>query len=69
MENKKMPFAVFVLKYVENMIEDYKKSGYDEIEVLDDIISNCSHCPLCDKCSHSWGVCRENIKKYVESAE
>ena len=69
MEDKKMPFAVFVLKYIENMVKDYKEGGQDEFEVLYDVMKSCRPCPLRDKCSHSCGVCRDNMMKYVERAE
>lgn len=69
MEDKKMPFAVFVLKYIENMVEQYKEWGHDEFEVLDTLIPSCGHCPLGNKCLRIRGLCRETIIKYVESAE
>lgn len=70
MEDKKMPFAVFVLKYIENMVEEYKKSGQDEFEALDDFLDCCAYCPFNDKCEGGWdGACSETLKEYVESAE
>ena len=66
MEDKKMPFAVFVLKYVENMVEDYENS----YEALDDLLPSCAYCPLNDKCSGGWeGECLEKLKECIESAE
>ena len=69
MEDKKIPFAVFVLQYVENMIEDYKKDGLDEFEVLDEIVSDCTFCPLSKECDRKWTNCKDRMKEYVESAE
>lgn len=66
MEDKKMPFAVFVLKYVENMVKDYE----DSYEALDDLLDCCAYCPLKDECSGGWeGECLEKLKECVESAE
>ena len=69
MEDKKMPFAVFVLKYVENMIEDYKKDGLDEFDVLEELANECDFCPLSKECNRSWVGCKNRLKEYVESAE
>ena len=69
MENKKIPFAVFVLQYIENMIEDYKEDGLDEFDVLDDLIRECPLCPLSKECNCSWISCKDGLKEYVESAE
>ena len=69
MEDKKMPFAVFVLKWIENKIEDYKESGQDEFNVLDDLIYDCRFCPISDKCDKCASVCRVSLKECVESVE
>ena len=69
MEDKKMLFAVFVLKYVENMIEDYKKDGLDEFDVLDEVVGDCNLCPLAKECNRNWTGCKSRMKEYVESAE
>jgi hypothetical protein len=70
MKDKKMPFAVFVLKYVENMVKDYKELGKDGFEALDDFLDCCLYCPLKDKCEGGWdGECLNRLKEYVESAE
>lgn len=69
MENKKMPFAVFVLKYVENMVEDYKKDGLDEFDVLDEVISDCGFCPLSKECDCDFLYCKNKLKERVESVE
>ena len=69
MEDKKMPFAIFVLKYAENMVKDYEESGQDEFDALDDLISECPLCPLSKECNRSWIGCKDRLKEYVESAE
>lgn len=69
MEDKKMPFAVFVLKWMENKIEEGKKSGQDEFDVLDELIYDCRFCPMSDKCNRCASVCSSTLRKYVESAE
>ena len=69
MENKKMPFAVFVLKWIENKVEDYKKNGLDEFNLLDDLINDCSFCPLSKECDHTWVGCKNKLKERVERAE
>ena len=71
MEDKKMPFAVFVLKHMENKVNRYKKKDRDEFETLVDEIE-CEYCPLhCRQCEGYSGYnnCKEQLKKYVESAE
>ena len=71
MEDKKMPFAVFVLKHMENRVERYKEEGCDEFEALADDIG-CEYCPLHQKqCEGYTGydTCKAVLKKYVESAE
>ena len=71
MEDKKMPFAVFALKVIENKVNQYKEDGSDEFEVLaDDVV--CEYCPLhCKQCDGYSGyyACKAQLKKYVESAE
>ena len=69
MEDKKMPFAVFVLKYVENMLNDYKKDGLDDFDVLDEVVSDCGFCPLSKECNRIWTGCKDRLKERVESAE
>lgn len=70
MENKKMPFAVFVLKYVENVIADYKKDGLNEFDVLEELVSECDFCPLYKECGRrNWAGCKTRIRENVESAE
>ena len=69
MEDKKMPFAVFVLKYVENMIKDYKELGQDEFKVLEELAVDCHYCPLQDHCFATAVNCKNKIQKCVESAE
>lgn len=69
MKDKKMPYAVFVLQWIENRIEDGKKSGQDEFDVLDDLVYDCRSCPLSDKCERCASTCTATLKKYVESAE
>lgn len=67
MEDKKMPFAVFVLKYIENVIEQNKNICSDELHTLDKcVLDNCEACPLVDKCCT---YCYDTLKKYVERAE
>jgi hypothetical protein len=71
MEDKKMPFAVFVLKSMENQVKDYKEDGRDEFEVLADVVE-CEYCPLHRKqCAGYAGPnnCKAILKRYVESAE
>lgn len=71
MEDKKMPFAVFVLKWIENKANQYKENGQDEFGALADDVE-CEYCPLhCKQCEGYTGYqnCREQLKKYVESAE
>ena len=69
MEDKKMPFAVFVLKWIENKVKDYKEGGQNEFDVLDDLIYDCRFCPISDKCDRCASICRFTLKEYVESAE
>ena len=64
-----MPFAVFVLKWIENKIKDYKESGEDEFDVLDGLIYDCRFCPISDKCDRCASACKDTLKEYVESAE
>ena len=71
MEDKKMPFAVFVLKVMENKVNRYKEDGNDEFEALADDVE-CECCPLhCKQCEGYSGYyhCKGQLKKYVESAE
>ena len=69
MEDKKMPFAVFVLQYVENVIEQNKNIYPDEFHALDKcILDNCDACPLADKCC-STRYCHNTLREYIESAE
>ena len=71
MEDKKMPFAVFVLEYMEKKIERYKEDDNDEFEALADDVE-CEYCPLhCKQCEGYTGYqnCKTTLKKYVESAE
>lgn len=66
MEDKKMPFAVFVLEYVENMVKDYENS----YEALNDLLGCCAYCPLKDECDGGWSdECLKKLKERVESAE
>jgi hypothetical protein len=68
-DNKKMPFAVFVLKYVENVLEQNKNICSDEFYTLDTcVLNNCDACPLADKCCGT-RYCYNTLKEYVESAE
>ena len=67
MEDKKMPFAVFVLKYVENMVKDNKSVGVTEFETLQELDLPCSACPLFKQCDRVH--CDSTMKKYVERAE
>ena len=67
MEDKKMPFAVFVLKYVENMVKGNKSLGMSEFETLQDLELPCSGCPLFEQCDRVH--CDDTMKKYVERAE
>lgn len=71
MENKKMPFTVFMLKCMENKVNRYKEDDEDEFKVLADGIE-CEDCPLHQKhCAGYSGCdnCRATLKNYVESAE
>ena len=69
MEDKKMPFAVFVLKYIENVLEQNKDICYDEFHVLVKcVLDNCDACPLSDKC-YSTRYCHNILREYVERAE
>ena len=67
MEDKKMPFAVFVLKWIENLIEDDKSLGGNEFETLQELDLPCSACPLFKQCDRVH--CDDTMKKYVERAE
>ena len=67
MEDKKMPFAVFILKYIENIFEDNKSLGMTESETIQDLDLPCSACPLFKQCDRVH--CEDTMKKYVESAE
>lgn len=69
MENKKMPFAVFVLKYVENMVKHYKELGSDEFKALAEFADDCQYCPLQNHCYATAVNCKDKIQKCVESAE
>ena len=69
MEDKKMPFAVFVLKYVENKIKSYEEEGLDYYDFLDDLINDCAYCPLKQECNGAWVGCKSKIMERVESAE
>ena len=71
MEDKKMPFAVYVLKCMENKINRYKEDDHDEFEALADDVE-CEYCPLhCKQCEGYTGYdnCKATLKNYVESAE
>ena len=71
MEDKKMPFAVFALKVMENKIKHYKEDGHDEFVALADD-TECEYCPLyCKQCEGYTGYknCKATLKNYVESAE
>ena len=71
MEDKKMPFAVFVLKSMENKVNRYKEDSNDEFEALADDME-CEYCPLhCKQCEGYTGyyACKGTLKEYVESAE
>lgn len=69
MEDKKMPFAVFILKYIENVIEQNKEIYPDKFECLDYLVlGDCDACPIADKCKGGYH-CVATMKKYVESAE
>jgi hypothetical protein len=66
-----MPFAVLLLKSMENKIKDYKEDGRDEFVILTNIIE-CEYCPLHQKqCAGYAGYnnCKAILKRYVESAE
>lgn len=67
MKDKKMPFAVFVLEYVKQVVEDNKSVDVNEFETLQEFDLPCSACPLFDKCDRVH--CVATMKKYVESAE
>lgn len=71
MENKKMPFAVFVLECMENKVKRYKEDNQDEFEALADDVE-CEYCPLhCKQCNGyvNYYGCKAVLKNYVESAE
>lgn len=71
MEDKKMPFAVFALGWIENMVKSYKEDDRDEFDALADDLE-CEYCPLhCKQCEGYTGYhnCKTTLKEYVESAE
>lgn len=71
MEDKKMPFAVFVLECMKNKVNQYKEDSQDEFEALADD-TMCEYCPLhCKQCEGYTGYhnCKTTLKEYVESAE
>ena len=67
MEDKKTPFAVFVMKYIENIVEDNKSIDVNEFETLQEFNLPCSACPLFKQCDRVH--CESTMKKYVERAE
>ena len=69
MEDKKMPFAVFVLQWVENKVKDYEEEGLDCYDFLDDLITSCADCPFEQECDGAWVGCKNKIMERVERAE
>ena len=69
MEDKKMPFAVFVLQWVENRVKNYEEDGLDCYDFLDDLITDCAYCPLNHECNGTWVGCKSKIMERVERAE